>query len=289
MNVFVFHVASGHAFFTGVVLMIVAALASTRPHSGMKRVIALALPLGLTATVLSSTPMAYPLYVVTAVITAGWMLCCFKKSWRPKAAYLTAALWFGLGLVELPYHFTPTPAAAHSRRVAVIGDSVTAGVGGDEKSETWPSILAREHQLDVQDISHIGETAASALQRAKSGTILADIVVVEIGGNDLLGSTSSQQFELNLRALLAHLVSDGRQLIMFELPLPPLCHEYGRVQRSLARQYDVLLVPKRAFLSVIAGGDSTLDTIHLSQSGHQEMADLVWSLLRPAYEGESAN
>lgn len=71
---------------------------------------------------------------------------------------------------------------------------------------------------------------------------------------------------------------------MFELPLPPFYHEYGRIQRAVAAKYHVLLVPKRIFLSAIAGSDSTLDSIHLSQSGHEFMADCVWRLVKSAFE-----
>ena len=160
---------------------------------------------------------------------------------------------------------------------------MTAGVGGNETSETWPTLLARQHQLEVQDISHIGETAASALQRVKSHQLTASVIVVEIGGNDVLGSTSSSQFEKDLDALLLYLAKEDRQVVMFELPLPPFFHEYGRVQRQLAAKYNVKLVPKRIFLSVIAGDESTLDTIHLSQSGHQIMADCVWHQVSSAF------
>ena len=73
---------------------------------------------------------------------------------------------------------------------------------------------------------------------------------------------------------------------MFELPLPPFCNEYGRVQRSVAAKYNARLVPKRIFLSVIAGRDSTLDTIHLSQAGHQFMADCVWRFVKSAFNLE---
>lgn len=191
-------------------------------------------------------------------------------------------------MVEIPFHVTPTLNPTSSRSIAVIGDSVTAGVGGDETSETWPSILAREYQLEVQDISHMGETAASALKRARSHPVSASVVVVETGGNDVLGSTSSSQFAQDLDALLAHLAIDDRQLIMFELPLPPLFHEYGRVQRQLAAKHNVKLIPKRVFLSVIAGSGSTLDTIHLSQSGHHTMADCVWRLISSAFSPDSA-
>ncbi len=97
------------------------------------------------------------------------------------------------------------------------------------------------------------------------------------------GSTTSQQFATDIDALLAHPVTADRQIVMFELPLPPFSHEYGRVQRAAAAKHNVILVPKRVFLSVIAGGESTLDTIHLSQSGHQVMADSVWRLVKSAF------
>ena len=71
---------------------------------------------------------------------------------------------------------------------------------------------------------------------------------------------------------------------MFELPLPPLSNEYGRIQRRLARRYQVRLIPKRIFISVLAGGGATLDSIHLSDDGHQRMAAEVWKVLAPAYQ-----
>ena len=76
---------------------------------------------------------------------------------------------------------------------------------------------------------------------------------------------------------------------MFELPLPPFCNEFGRAQRNVAAKHNVILIPKRVFLSVIAGSDSTLDSIHLSQSGHQFMADCVWKLVRSAFSSESSH
>jgi acyl-CoA thioesterase-1 len=142
--------------------------------------------------------------------------------------------------------------------------------------------------LQVQDISHVGETAASALKHAMSHPVTAPVVIVEIGGNDILGTTTSEQFSGDLDALLAFLAGDDRQIVMFELPLPPFCHEYGRVQRAVAARHNVLLVPRRVFLSVIAGSGSTLDTIHLSQSGHQYMSDLVWTLIKSAFDTNPA-
>ena len=74
---------------------------------------------------------------------------------------------------------------------------------------------------------------------------------------------------------------------MLELPLPPFYNSFGLIQRKLARKYGVKLVPKRVFLSVLAGGGATLDSIHLSQAGHQQMANVVWEIVGPAYPPSS--
>ena len=73
---------------------------------------------------------------------------------------------------------------------------------------------------------------------------------------------------------------------MLELPLPPTCNAYGRIQRRLARQYETLLVPKRVLLGVLQQPGTTLDTIHLSQEGHQRMAEAIWNAVAAAYDTE---
>lgn len=285
MNWIVYHIVSGQVFFTGIALLVIAAFASTVSRPISSRVSVLAFLVGIIAVVVSSTAIPYWFYALAMLITLAWIASRYKKTWRRWAPFATIAVWLIAGLIEVPYHFTPSLHPAASRSLTIIGDSVTAGVG-DGTSETWPSILARQHQLRVQDISHVGETAASALKRAKSNTITAPVVVVEIGGNDILGSTTSARFASDLDELLTYLVAPDRQIVMFELPLPPFCHEYGRVQRTVAAKHQVILVPKRVFLSVIAGNESTLDTIHLSQSGHQFMADCVWRLVESAFDPE---
>ncbi len=57
MNWLVFHLVSGDAFFTGVALLIIAALATLRPVRTFRRVSLLAFFLGLTAVILSTTQL----------------------------------------------------------------------------------------------------------------------------------------------------------------------------------------------------------------------------------------
>ena len=129
----------------------------------------------------------------------------------------------------------------------------------------------------------MGDTARSALKRARKVQIDSPLVFVEIGGNDVLGSTQPADFATDLEALISHIAAPGRQIVMFELPLLPFYHEYGRHQRSIAAKHGVALVPKRVFLSVLAGNDATMDTVHLSQEGHRKMAETVWGLVHEAF------
>jgi acyl-CoA thioesterase-1 len=129
----------------------------------------------------------------------------------------------------------------------------------------------------------MGATAASALRQAERLSAEGGIVLLEVGGNDLLGSTSASDFERDLGRLLDRVCLPGRAVLMFELPLPPFCNEYGRIQRRLASRHGVLLIPKRVFLAVLTGERATLDSVHLAREGHERMAETVWQVLRPAY------
>ena len=64
--------------------------------------------------------------------------------------------------MELPYYITPTVPVADKPVLWIIGDSVTAGVG-DAKTETWPRILARKHDIAVHDYSQMGATVGTAM------------------------------------------------------------------------------------------------------------------------------
>jgi lysophospholipase L1-like esterase len=68
---------------------------------------------------------------------------------------------------------------------------------------------------------------------------------------------------------------------MFELPLLPNVIQYGQIQRRLAANYGVWLIPKRYFVGVISGANATSDGLHLSETGTRRMAALVAGVLSP--------
>ena len=115
------------------------------------------------------------------------------------------------------------------------------------------------------------------------------VVLIEIGGNDLLHGVPSEEFGKALGALLSKASAPGRMVVMVELPLFPHRTAYGRIQRGLAAKYGVWLIPKRFFTEVISGANATSNGLHLSDEGTRRMGALVLQALSPVLKSERAN
>jgi lysophospholipase L1-like esterase len=190
---------------------------------------------------------------------------------------MVSLISFIMCLAELPYHQAPIVTLSPNKSIFVIGDSISAGLG---KEKTWPRILGDVSHLKVTNLAVPGATVESALDQCAKITESNCWVFVEIGGNDLLGSTDSKTFFLQLDKLLGRLKERNSQIVMFELPLLPFCNDFGAAQRILAKKYDAILIPKHFMTDVFALPGGTLDGLHLSQKGHDALANSIRNLLK---------
>ena len=87
------------------------------------------------------------------------------------------------------------------RPVFVIGDSLSAGLGASPAG-TWPHLLAERRSLRLTNLSRAGATLSSSLRDARSLPSEPAVVIVELGGNDVLGGSSPEQFASDLETLL---------------------------------------------------------------------------------------
>ena len=284
MNAIVFHVASGQAFFSGAALVVAALLAgagSERRWVSRGRFAVAAIGVGLIAV--SGTPFPLTVYAAVFGLSLAAFVAGHLRSATPRTRtivrVLAAAAWVVLVVWELPHQFVPAIARnVDSETLFVIGDSVSAGME-DPREVTWPRCLAADQSRAVRDFSQMGATVRSALRQAEQ-IDGPGLVLLEIGGNDILGPSdgvSLDDFEAGLERLLAACQGDGRRLVMLELPLPPLMNGVGAAQRRQARRYGAALLPKRLFLRVLTTDGATLDGIHLSAEGHRMFAELVRS------------
>jgi acyl-CoA thioesterase I len=277
---------SGLAFYLGLAMVLAAVSLFCRSVGGWRAsALASLARLGMFIVVLSAVPLSYWFYGAALLVTSVWLWSeRTERAWlrphRVRLRWATIIIWLGGALVELPYHLLPRLPKLGQPPVYVIGDSVTAGLG--TKEQTWPDLLPSS--VEVHSLAGPGATTASALKdQCQRLPPEGGLVIVEIGGNDLLGETPAAQFERDLGQLFTRINAPGRTILMFELPLPPLCNEYGRIQRRLAARHHVRLIPKRVFIGVLSSGDATLDSIHLTATGHEEMAAAVWKIVGPAY------
>jgi acyl-CoA thioesterase I len=288
MDWLIYIFGSGIVYFVGIICILAAvALLSVGTSRWLRMVATLLTLIGLILVALSATPLPYWLYAILVALTLLWLVgerfepAAFKAH-RTRFRILLTAVWLACIAIEIPYHVVPSLTITARPPLYVIGDSVTAGMS-DGEQDRWPQLLARDHKIDVVDLAQMGATCSSAMKQADGLPIDGGVLLLEIGGNDLLGSTSAEKFAHDLDQLLSKVCTLNRTVLMFELPLPPLSNEYGRAQRALAAKHGVQLIPKRFFIRVLAESGATLDSIHLAPRGHQRMAETVWQLVQPTY------
>jgi acyl-CoA thioesterase-1 len=186
-------------------------------------------------------------------------------------------------------------APADSRpRIAVLGDSLTAGLGV-AKTAAYPSLLqerldAAGLDFEIVNAGVSGDTSAGGLARldwALDGDVR--ILIVALGGNDGLRGLPAEELQSNLAHIIEKAQSRGITVILAGMEAPP---NYGRdyivsfhkIYPALAAQYHVALVP---FLLQGVAGDETLnqrDGIHPTAAGARIVADNVWTVLKPLAE-----
>jgi len=240
---------------------------------------------GILLVILSAAPLSFLLY-------GEWLGFClagliiFNRgvqhgfSLKRRQVILGCSLLPSLVLVlgELPCHLTPSVAVSSMQPVFVLGDSITAGIGSKERA--WPEVLAERTPLTVANLAQPGATVETALKQAARIDKPGALVIVEIGGNDLLGGTDSQLFHQQLDQLLSKITVGGNQIVMFEIPLIPFHNSFGIAQRNLAKKYHATLLPKSFLTSIFGIKGGTLDGLHLSQAGQDALAGKIQEVIR---------
>ena len=283
MNPVVLQLANGNLFFADLVL-VVAALFLRLCFENRIFVLALRIAYlaGIFFAIFSATPLPIWLYCLWFGLCVASALAVFgsKIPFQRKilASFAVLACSLVMCRIELPYHHSPAIKISPNQTIFVIGDSISAGISAKERA--WPDVLADISHLKVINLAKPAATVETAMEQAASIVESNSLVLVEIGGNDLLGQTDSKTFQIQLDRLLDKLTAGNNQVIAFELPLLPFCNGFGAAQRNLAKKHNVTLIPKHFMTDVFALKGGTLDGLHLSQEGHEAWANSISRLLK---------
>ena len=252
MNPIVLQIASGNAFFIGMGLTVVAFALGLWLNSRVSSVLlTVGWLVGISLVTLSATPMSWWLYGLWFGLCVGVRMAFLAQTtFQLKASTIIAFASFSLSLclIELPYRWVQPMTVFTNQPVFVIGDSISAGIGSKER--VWPAVLGDLSHLKVINLARPGATLETALDETGQIKAVNAVVVVEIGGNDLLGHTDRRTFFEQLDKVLARLKQGKHRIIMFELPLLPFWNAFGEAQRVLADKYGATLIPKSCCMSI---------------------------------------
>lgn len=179
-----------------------------------------------------------------------------------------------------------TPALPHLTNDATIlafGDSLTFGTGVTT-DESYPAQLAQLTGRKVINSGIAGETTAQGLSRLPDvlDETKPDLVILCLGGNDMLRRMDEQQMHDNLAAMIRMIKEQKIPLILLGVPRPSLFGlKPDPVYAALAKENDLPL--ENEILPGILGDRSKKsDQIHPNARGYRELAQAISDLMRRA-------
>lgn len=163
--------------------------------------------------------------------------------------------------------------------IVCLGDSITAGVGVGE-GEAYPDLLARELGAEVVNAGVSGNTAEDGLARVEDA-LEEDpwLVIVELGGNDILRRVPPERTDRALRGILDRLLAAQVVPVLVEVEAP-LAASYGKVFERIGEDYDIPVI-EDVLGEILADRDLKSDPIHPNARGQEILAEALVEELEP--------
>ena len=176
--------------------------------------------------------------------------------------------------------FVPTPTFPPT--VVAFGDSLTAGVGASSVDTAYPSLLSNWLDLGVINEGISGNTTADGL--ARINTIIAydpDVVILFLGGNDILQRVPLQTTVDNLTEIINQLKGAGAHVVLVGVHDSTFQSSRETAFRNLARTMDVFYVPN-ALRGILGNRSLMADLVHPNDDGYRLLADRIYKVVADA-------
>ncbi len=194
--------------------------------------------------------------------------------------------------------FTMVPAGvaqAQTLRIAMLGDSITAGYGLPP-AEALPVKLEKALKAAGRDVAIInhgvsGDTTAGGLARVE--WMMADkpkLVLVALGGNDALRGTDPAETERNLDAIIGKLKAEGAAVMLFGMAAPrnygpEYTKAFDGLYPRLAEKHKVTLYPFLLDGVAMERDLNQADGIHPNIKGVDALVSRIAPALLKAIDG----
>ncbi|MBN1517916.1 hypothetical protein JXA32_15230 [Candidatus Sumerlaeota bacterium] len=166
------------------------------------------------------------------------------------------------------------------RTIVAYGDSITRGYGG-KREKDYPTQLGERLGRKIINRGFDGARVASGLERLEPDCLARqpDMVLLCLGGNDLLDKRPRSDVEPVLRSIIERLQQNQVVVVLIEVE-GPLGFGYGDMYKTLAREYGCIYVPN--ILKGVLGRPKLMhDQIHPNTAGYFQVALKVKDVIEP--------
>jgi lysophospholipase L1-like esterase len=166
--------------------------------------------------------------------------------------------------------------------IVAFGDSLTYGTGASE-SDSYPAVLGRLTGRKVVRSGIPGEMTSGGLARLES--VIDEhrpaLMIVGLGGNDMLRKVDEAQIKENLRRIIQAIQARGISVVLFGVPKPALITSAPAFYEELAKEFRIPYEGE-IVTSVLYRPDEKSDPIHPNAKGYRRMAEAFADLLKKA-------
>jgi acyl-CoA thioesterase-1 len=174
-------------------------------------------------------------------------------------------------------HRPITNVGSQGTDIIVLGDSIGAAYG-TLPNQGFVHLLEKRFGVAIINASKPGDTTEAGLLRLKSDVLPTHneprVVIVELGGNDLLQSIPREKTHENLSKIIEEIHAAGAAVVLLGTPGPLDAGGLGNVIESVAAEYNTGYV-KNALRGVLGKFDMMADNIHPNAKGHALVAKHV--------------
>lgn len=171
-------------------------------------------------------------------------------------------------------------------QILALGDSLTAS-NGMVSGEAWPDLLANQTGWVVINGGVSGDTSGGALHRLPA--LLEEhnpvLVLVALGGNDMLRHVPQAETIANLEQILDMIKERGAKPVLLATPKPSVAGAVFQnlsaadFYRRVADEHGVPLI-EDAIAEVLSDPRMKIDPLHPNAAGHAQLSQKIFDALK---------
>jgi acyl-CoA thioesterase-1 len=173
--------------------------------------------------------------------------------------------------------------------IVCFGDSITRGHGASQGRD-YVSVLAQSLPgYEVVNAGRDGDTSGSALKRLEQDvlSLRPKVVVVELGGNDVLRRVPISETLGNMDAIVARCAQAGSIVVLVHARFGLFNDPFREGYEEIAERHGAVLIPN-VLRGIFAQPKMMSDQIHPNDAGYALLAERIAEVLVPLLEASKA-